>query len=32
MLSVVIATHDPELMALENAVNLRLENASLEIS
>lgn len=26
---VVIATHDPELMALENAVNLRLEDASL---
>lgn len=29
---VVIATHDPELMTLENAVNLRLENASLGIS
>jgi len=29
---VVIATHDPELMALENTVNLRLENAVLQIS
>lgn len=29
---VVIATHDPELMALENSVNLRLENAALLIS
>lgn len=29
---VVIATHDPELMALENTVNLRLENAALLIS
>jgi len=26
---VVIATHDPELMTLENAVQLRLENAAL---
>jgi tungstate transport system ATP-binding protein len=29
---VVIATHDPELMALENSVNLRLEKAALLIS
>ena len=29
---VVIATHDPELMALKNAVNLRLVNASLAFS
>lgn len=29
---VVIATHDPELIALENAVNLRLENAALLIT
>jgi tungstate transport system ATP-binding protein len=29
---VVIATHDPELMALGNSVNLRLENAALLIS
>lgn len=29
---VVIATHDPELMALENSVNLRLANAALQIS
>ncbi len=29
---VVIATHDPELMALESVVNLRLENAALLIS
>ncbi|HLD09525.1 MAG TPA: ATP-binding cassette domain-containing protein, partial [Methylophilaceae bacterium] len=29
---VVIATHDPELMALENSVNLRLENAALLIT
>lgn len=29
---VVIATHDPELMALQNAVNWRLDKASLQIS
>ena len=29
---VVIATHDPELMILKNAVNLRLENATLQVS
>lgn len=29
---VVIATHDPELMILQNAVNLRLENARLQLS
>ncbi len=29
---VVIATHDPELMALENSVNLRLADAALQIS
>lgn len=29
---VVIATHDPELMVLRNAVNLRLEKTSLNIS
>jgi tungstate transport system ATP-binding protein len=29
---VVIATHDPELMALQNGVNWRLEKASLQIS
>ncbi len=29
---VVIATHDPELMMLENAVHLHLENATLQIS
>ena len=29
---VVIATHDPELMILENAVSLRLENAALLIN
>jgi tungstate transport system ATP-binding protein len=29
---VVIATHDPELMILKNAVNLRLQNANLQVS
>jgi tungstate transport system ATP-binding protein len=29
---VVIATHDPELMILKNAVNLRLQNATLQVS
>lgn len=29
---VVIATHDPELMTLENAVNLRLGNVTLQLS
>lgn len=29
---VVLATHDPELMSLKNAVRMRLENGSLQIS